>query len=207
MFVPFQRLLHQGTITELAVMDEINSGRVFQCLYNDTPYDHIHATVDVGLYAPHDIHVYCANIKGGKKVGKKVCTVEVKSTNNGGKYNTFFAEMIQTKSMGYAEYLVHPPTWIVYVDVPTRQHYWYDGNFFVNAVKAMYKYRYQPRNLHAEGIKFAIDCKHFGYLGTYRQTEEWDTVCDKYDDIIKMRLKKHKNTIVHKRCLFLPTLQ
>ena len=42
--VPFKKLLHQGTIAELAVMDEINKGRAFAQVYQDVPYDYMNAT-------------------------------------------------------------------------------------------------------------------------------------------------------------------
>lgn len=206
--MPFKRLLHRGVVTELAVMDEINLYNVFKKIYKFPPYRFMEATSDVGLYTPHDLHIFCASMMEGKilRDNQQICTVEVKSADNGGKYDTFFAEIIQLNTMGYAEYLVHPPTWIVYVDIPTRTHYWYDGGFFVGAVKSMYKQRYQPRGLQAEGIKFPIKSEEFGYIDCVRQTQEWDEICDKYDEIIKQRLKKKRRTYIKKKCLFLPDL-
>jgi hypothetical protein len=206
--IPFKRLLHQGTIAELAVMEEINKGRAMQSLYKQPPFDYMLATIDVGKYDPHDIHIFCAWLEdmGLHKRGQQICTVEVKSAMNGGKYDTFFAEIIQTTTQGYSAYLVHPPTWLVYVDIPTRKHYWYDGELFALAVKASYKHKYQPKNLKAEGITFKTTSEHFGYLGCYKQADEWDDICDRYDNIIKERINTRKRTVIYKDCLFLPTL-
>jgi hypothetical protein len=207
--VPFKKLLHQGTIAELAVMDEINKGRAFAQVYQDVPYDYMNATIDVGRYDPHDIHIFCAHLTsdGFSYREQKICTVEVKSAMNGGRYDTFFAEIRQTTSNGYSAYLVHPPTWIVYVDIPTRTHYWYDGAFFVNAVKSSYKHRYQPKNLKAEGVRFAIKSEAWGYIGCYRQRDEWDEICERYDNTIKTRINTKKRPLVYKQCLFLPDLE
>ena len=206
--IPFRKLLHQGTIAELAVMEEINKGRAMESIYKHPPFDYMLATIDVGKYDPHDIHIFCAHLEnlGLHKRDQQICTVEVKSAMNGGKYDTFYAEIIQIKTQGYSAYLVHPPTWIVYVDIPTRKHYWYDGNIFAVAVKASYKHKFQPKNINGEGITFPMTSEEFGYLGSYRQSDEWDEICDRYDDIIKERINKQQNLIVYKECLFLPTL-
>lgn len=206
--IPFRKLLHQGTIAELAVMQEINEDRAMQALYKSKPYEYMLATVDLEMNDPHDIRIYCAHLEnmGLEKRDENICTVEVKSAINGGRYDTFFAEIIQIATQGYSAYLVHPPTWIVYVDIPTRTHYWYDGELFVIAVKARYKHRYQPNKLKAEGITFPIKSELFGYLGCYKQKDEWDEICDKYDEIIKERINTKKRPPIYKECLFLPTL-
>lgn len=206
--MPFRKLLHQGTIAEIAVMEEINRGRAMRAVYDTPPYDYMLATLDVGKYDPHDIHIYCAHLDEARqpKRNQKICTVEVKSAINGGRYPTFFAEIIQTKTQGYAAYLVHPPTWVVYVDIPTRKHYWYDGGLFAGAVAASYNQRYKPQNINAEGITFPIKSETFGYIESYKQKSEWDEICDQYDELIKQRINMRKHTIIHKECLFLPTL-
>lgn len=206
--IPFRKLLHQGTIAELAVMKEINENRAMEALYKDKPFEYMLASVDVEDDDPHDIHIYCAHLDnlGLDMRDKQICTVEVKSAINGGRYDTFFAEIIQIGTQGYSAYLVHPPNWIVYVDIPTRTHYWYDGDLFAIAVKARYKHKYKPQKVKAEGITFPINSQEFGYLGCYQQKDKWDDICDEYDELIKERINTHKTPPVYKECLFLPSL-
>ena len=204
----FRHLYSKGLICELAVMDAINNN-LTKKLFAACPYDYFDCTDDVGMYAPYDLMMFCAH-KNKKKLpttNNELRTIEVKSATNGGKYTTFFAEILQTKSQGYAEYLVKAPTYVVYVDVLTRIHYWYDGDMFTTAVAFAYPKSFQPPGLHAIGITFDMEDPEFGFIGTVYQKDTWPEVIKKHDKRLQEKFKENKRCRVHKTAPFLPTLE
>lgn len=193
----FRSLLRQGIITELAVVDMINHNSEFiSFLLCHEPQ---HAMCVDAL--PYDIHMMTL-----VNDYMRLKSIEVKSAICGDRYTTFFAEIIQTKSNGYAEYLVHSPDYIVYVDVPTGMHYWYDGELFSIAVKARHMSRKPTKCGRGEGILFKKEDKVFGYIGKAKQTPTWEDMSYRYEIEIKNRLHQHKHPMVHKNAPYLPTL-
>ena len=91
----FNSLLRTGLISELAVVDMLNNHcDSFFSLFI------MHGTKSAHLpyskATPYDIVV---------EIGNDVRTIEVKSANCGDRYPTFFAEIIQTTTVGYADIL------------------------------------------------------------------------------------------------------
>lgn len=194
----FSSLLLQGIQAEFAVMDSINdaihhSDFFLQWLH----FGELHAYLPTHPDTPFDILV---------EIGNDIRSIEVKSANCGSKWPTFFAEIMQTASQGYAEYLVYVPNYIVYVDLPTNTHYWYNGDMFAAAVKARYMCR-KPATVRAEGVKFLKESDVFGYIGKMKQTPDLEDINDKYYDEIHERLCRKKTPKVHKHAPFLPTIE
>lgn len=193
----FSSLLLQGIQAEFAVMDSINdaihhSDFFLQWLH----FGELNAYLPTHPDTPFDILV---------EIGNDIRSIEVKSANCGSKWPTFFAEIMQTASQGYAEYLVYVPNYIVYVDLPTNTHYWYNGDMFTAAVKARYMCR-KPATVNAEGVKFLKESDVFGFIGKMKQTPDLEDINDKYYDEIHARLRRKKTPKVHKHAPFLPTL-
>jgi hypothetical protein len=192
----FNSLLRTGLISELAVVDMLNNHcDSFFSLFI------MHGTKSAHLpyskATPYDIVV---------EIGNDVRTIEVKSANCGDRYPTFFAEIIQTTTVGYAEYLVYVPNYIVYVDIPTGKHYWYNGDMFVAAVKSMYMHRIKAHSAQAEGVKFLKDSEIHGYIGCVDQIAERSDIEDMYAYIIRERMQQPKIPEVYKSAPFLPDL-
>jgi hypothetical protein len=194
----FRSLLRQGIITELAVVDMINHNSEFvSFILSHSPQ---YAMCVENL--PYDIHMMTM-----QNDMLRLKSIEVKSAICGDKYPSFFAEILQTKSNGYAEYLVHTPDYVVYVDVPTGIHYWYDGRLFSSAVKARYMRRTPTRCGKGEGILFFKEDGVFGYIGNTKQTPTWTDLSDRYKDKIKFRLDQKRSLNIYKQAPYLPDLE
>jgi hypothetical protein len=193
----FSSLLLQGIKTEMAVIDCINNHS--HSLLSHFAFGHLHAYLPKHPDTPFDILV---------EFGNDIRSIEVKSADCGDKYPTFFAEIIQTASMGYAEYLVYSPNYIVYVDLPTNTHYWYNGDMFTSAVKARYTMR-KPTRVNSEGVRFLKESEVFGFIGKIKPIPTLEDIVDKYSDEIEYRLHdrmQYHTAKVYKEAPFLPTL-
>jgi len=209
----FQKLLTDGIIAELAVMDTMNesidpSHLNIQSMAWDT-------TDEVEDGAPYDLlGVRWDMSPEGMLENEVVFTTEVKQANNDGRYTdwntgkmTFFAECIQTGTNGYPEYLVYPPTLMVYYNKPGHAVYFYDGLKFAEAVKDRFHSRFTIARGTAEGIKFDCESKAFGFIGKARCPNRVADLQKKYAQRITERLNTpKKNTKVHKQCTGLEDL-
>lgn len=191
----FTSLLYQGITSELAVIDTIND-------YCDSLFDWMHygsvtAYLPSHVDSPYDILL---------EIGNDTRSIEVKSANCGDKWPTFFAEIMQTASQGYAEYLVHVPNYIVYVDLVENMHYWYNGDMFAAAVKARYMMR-KPASVNAEGVRFLKESDTFGFIKKIKQIPTMQDIVDKYGDKIYKRMTQKGNPRIHKHAPFLPNIE
>ena len=192
----FHKLLKTGLISELAVIDMLNNHcESFFSLFMMQGCKR--AFLPKSKATPYDIVL---------EIGNDIRTIEVKSANCGDKYPTFFAEIIQTATMGYSEYLVYVPNYIVYVDIPTGRHYWYNGDMFVAAVKSMYMHRIKAPRAKAEGVKFLKTSSVHGYIGCVDQIPTRDDIEDQYMYVIQQRMLEHKIPEIYKQAPFLPDL-
>jgi hypothetical protein len=192
----FHNLLKTGLISELAVVDMLNHhSESFFSLFMMNGLKNAH--LPKSKATPYDVVL---------EIGNDIRTIEVKSANCGNRYPTFFAEIIQTATMGYAEYLVYVPNYIVYVDIPTGRHYWYNGDMFVAAVKSMYMHRIKAPNAKAEGVKFLKDSTIHGYIGCVEQIPTRDDIEEQYMYVIHQRMSEPKIPEIYKRAPFLPDL-
>lgn len=192
----FLSLLKTGLISELAVIDMLNNhSDSFFSLF--AMHDGMDAHLPMSKATPYDIVV---------ELGNDIRTIEVKSAKCGDRYPTFFAEIIQTGTMGYAEYLVHVPNYIVYVDIPTGLHYWYNGDMFVAGIKSMYVHRIKAPNAQAEGVKFLKESEVHGYIGKTQQIPTRSDLEQYYSYVITQRMLEPKTPAIYKQAPFLPDL-
>ena len=192
----FHKLLKTGLLSELAVIDMLNNHcESFFSLFMMQGYKR--AMLPKSKATPYDIVL---------EIGNDIRTIEVKSANCGNKYPTFFAEIIQTATMGYAEYLVYVPNYIVYVDIPTGRHYWYNGDMFVAAVKSMYMHRIKAPRANAEGVKFLKTSTVHGYIGCVDQIPTREDIEEQYLYTIQQRMVEPKIPSIYKQAPFLPDL-
>lgn len=192
----FHNLLKTGLISELAVIDMLNNHcESFFSLFMMQGYKR--AMLPKSKATPYDIVL---------EIGNDMRTIEVKSANCGDRYPTFFAEIIQTATMGYSEYLVYVPNYVVYVDIPTGKHYWYNGDLFVSAVKSMYVHRIKAPNAKAEGVKFLKTSTVHGYIGCVDQIPTRDDIQEQYLYVIQQRMIEPKIPTIYKQAPFLPDL-
>jgi len=136
-----------------------------------------------------------------------VKTIEVKYAWNE-KYPTFFAEIIQSNSGWYAEYLVYPPDYMFYVNGATKTLFCYDGKIFTDKVKSEYNNRRKNSFGSAEGVLFGVKSKEYGYLYQYPVHQNYYNVLKHKEDKIKHRLNASKGVYVNgsKTCQGLPNL-
>ena len=134
-------------------------------------------------------------------------SIEVKYAWNT-KYPTFFAEIIQVNSGWYAEYLVHPPEYMFYVNGYDKTLYCYDGKIFTDKVKSEYKNKRMNSFGSAEGVLFGIKSKEYGYLYSYPVKQNYYSVLKHKEKQIKHRLAASKGVYVNgsKTCQGLPNL-
>lgn len=192
----FHKLLKTGLISELAVVDMLNHhSESFFSLFMMQGMKNAH--LPKSKSTPYDIVL---------EIGNDIRTIEVKSANCGDRYPTFFAEIIQTATMGYAEYLVYVPNYIVYVDIPTGRHYWYNGDMFVAAVKSMYVHRIKAPRAKAEGVKFLKTSTVHGYIGCVDQIATREDIEEQYLYVIQQRMLEPKKPEIYKQAPFLPDL-
>jgi hypothetical protein len=180
-----------GTTAEIAVRECIKAQYPTIGLKHAVPTLTPHATHDIEI---NDIDRF---------------TVEVKSARNGGKFPNLFAEIIQYPSCGYAEYLVHIPDYIVYVDIDSDVHYWYDGQMFAQAVKRRFDLRKDIAHGTASGITFPKDSINFGFICAYRATgpHTMDMIKKYHGKEIKDIQPLKQSAPVYKSCTGLPTLK
>ena len=192
----FHNLKKTGLISELAVIDMLNNHcESFFSLFMLPGYKR--AFLPKSKATPYDIVL---------EIGNDIRTIEVKSANCGDRYPTFFAEIIQTATMGYSEYLVYVPNYIVYVDIPTNRHYWYNGDMFVSAVKSMYMHRITAPRAKAEGVKFLKESAVHGYIGSIDQVPTRDDIEEQYLYTIQQCMVEPKIPSIYKHAPFLPDL-
>lgn len=192
----FLKLKKLGLISELAVVDMLNHhSESFFSLFMMPGLKNAH--LPKSKSTPYDIVL---------EIGNDIRTIEVKSANCGDRYPTFFAEIIQTATMGYSEYLVYVPNYIVYVDIPTGRHYWYNGDMFVAAVKSMYVHRIKAPRAKAEGVKFLKTSTVHGYIGCVDQIPTRPDIEDQYMYVIQQRMIEPKIPEIYKQAPFLPNL-
>lgn len=216
----FQSLLAKGILCELAVMEDINGLGNTDTELLGICFDEVIAINAIPDDAPFDLalhaHDYPRDNEWDEWGGECFCCVlpvEVKSAENGGMYTafgtsqlTFFAEIIQTGTNGYPEYLVHPPEFVVYVDIPTRVHYWYEGEIFAKKVRSLWHRRFLIKSGTAEGIIFNSEDPEFGYVYKFNAFKNWDELIERHGDYILNKVKQKKKTKVYKTCPTLPTL-
>jgi len=203
----FTDLKRLGIIAELAVCECVHLNPTLRkTLHTTFDVDMVIATTRVDLDAPYDIEMHTFNT--GVEASAGMYPVEVKSAKNGGRYKTFFAEIYQTASRGYTEYLVHPPAFMVYVDIVSNMHYWYDGPTFVDAVKGNWQNRIPNKRGTAFGVKFDTRSTEYGFMfvqvGVQLPSETYMT----HRDAIEHRIQTtvDKPTFTYKICEGLPDL-
>ena len=147
----------------------------------------------------HDLDVLC------DKVWK---SAEVKVAYNKKNYPTHFAEIISTKSMWYAEYLVFPPDIMIYCDTANYKVYLYDGKTFVNAVKQSFCDMFPNYDGSAYGIKFGKKSKEFGFVSEHCIKDIVPHTISKNEEKIQHRLLASKDVYVSgfRECDGLPNL-
>ena len=204
----FKKLLKNGVIAELSVMDEINFGYLNKedlSIYNEQWY----ATDELPLDYHCDLvcHAFDRSDGWSPTCNDAYYDIEVKSAKNGGQYtdwctgkNTYFAECIQTGTNGYPEYLVKPPHYMVYVDIVEMKHYWYDGKQFAAEVKNRFHSKFPINRGTAEGIKFTFDDPRMGFIGVFEAGKDVDKIKELYAERLKERAAIKKQTVVHKKC-------
>lgn len=212
----FKRLLAMGCIAELSVVHSINEIE-FDMKDVGVYADLISATDDVPLDYHSDLVLEASDLSDGfsPTTNEAWYAIEVKSAKNGGRYIdhptgevTLFAEIIQTGTYGYPEYLVEPSEYVVYVDTESNIHYWYDGHKFAEQVKSRYHTRFLIPLGTAEGIKFVSTDINFGFLFKHDASEfhKLRDIVEHNSEHIKARLNRKKKAPVHKVCAGLPDI-
>jgi hypothetical protein len=198
----FHKLKKRGIISEMAVQETaIWNMTQYMNLRGHQDCDRILLTRDIRQNAPYDILGYAVT-----GLFHRGFTIEVKSAKNGGRYRTFFAELVQIGSLSYSEYLLHPPTYMVYVDIETDIHFWYDGQIFVDAVKAHWADRVYNWRGTAAGVRFDITSDEFGFMWAVNQSRSSMDIFSTRQDEIQMMMQVDKPTPSHKKCDGLPDL-
>jgi len=205
--IEFTDLKRVGIVAEIAVCECVHLNNHLRTqLHNTFDVDMVIATTRVKLDAPYDIDMW--TFKTGIDSAQSKHTIEVKSANNGGRYPTFYAEIYQTASRGYTEYLVHPPSFMVYVDLVSNMHYWYDGPTFVDAVKANWANRQPNRRGSAFGVRFKTRSKEYGFKFVHVAPFMPSETYRMNKDAIEHRIDttQDKQTFTYKICTGLPDL-
>ena len=198
----FKRLKCRGIVSEMAVQETaIWNLDLYSHLTGHQDCEKVLMTRDIKPSDPFDILGYAVtdNYLQG-------FTVEVKSAKNGGRYRSFFAELVQLGSMSYSEYLVHPPTYMVYVDTESQIHFWYDGQTFADAVKSQWANRIYNKRGTAAGIRFNIADPAYGYLWSFNQSRTDREIYDSRQDEIQHMMQVQKSMPTLKVCDGLPDL-
>lgn len=209
----FKKLLAQGCIAELSVVRSINNIEFNEKNLN-LFCDYIDCTDDVPTDYHCDLMLQVSDRSDGfsPTCNETILDVEVKSAANGGAYKdhsgekTFFAEIIQTGTNGYPEYLVTPVDFIVYVDTKDNTHYWYDGSIFAEKVKSRYYNKFPIALGTAEGIKFSALSKDYGFMYMHKAQHTLTEIVKENHDHIIGRINRKKVSVIHKNALGLPTL-
>lgn len=201
-------LLYDGVVAEFVVMDVLHANELVvekglgltDCidLNNKPSYPTSNAHHDL------DLNIYLCET--GQLMDTK--SIEVKQANNKKGYTTFYAEITQLKSQTYAEYLVFPPDYMVYVDSYNKIAYFYDGKKFVDEVKKNYARRKNNYINTADGVVFGIQDKDWGYLFRFPCKQNYFNVLRTKQNEISHRLKASKGVKVNgfKKCKGLPDL-
>lgn len=202
----FTDLKRIGIVSEIAVCECVHLNQQMRMqLHTHFDVDQVICTTHVQKDAPYDIELWTFNkgIKSGQ-----LHPVEVKSAKNGGRYPTFFAEIYQTASRGYAEYMVHPPAFMVYVDTVSNLHYWYDGKTFVDAVKGNWHRRIPNKQGSAMGVRFDTRSAEYGFLWMHVAPLQPSETYRINHDAIEHRIltTQDKDTYTYKTCVGLPDL-
>ena len=202
----FTSLKRIGIVSEIAVCECVHLNKLLRSqLYAAHDADQCICTTHCALNAPYDIELW--TFKTGIYAGM-MSTIEVKSAQNGGRYPTFFAEIYQTASRSYAEYIVHPPAYMVYVDTESNTHYWYNGSVFVNAVKSHWDERIPNKRGTAMGVRFGTRSDVYGFLWLHVAAQLPSETYMQHKDAIEHRIETtaDKITNTYRICEGLPDL-
>lgn len=198
----FKRLKCRGIVSEMAVQETaIWNLDLYSHLRGHQDCEKVLMTRDIKPSDPFDILGYAVTSNH-----LQAFTVEVKSAKNGGRYDSFFAELVQLGSMSYSEYLVYPPTYMVYVDTESQVHFWYDGKTFAAAVKSQWANRIYNTRGTAAGIRFKIADPAYGYLWSFNQSRTDREIYDSRQDEIQQMMQVEKDMPSLKVCADLPDL-
>ena len=203
----FTSLKRVGIVSEIAVCECVHlNAQMRQQLHTALDVDTVIATTRVKIDAPYDIELW--TFTTGIEASQGMYTVEVKSAQNGGRYPTFFAEIYQTASRGYAEYMVHPPAFMVYVDTVSNMHYWYTGQTFVDAVKHNWSDRIPNRRGTAVGVRFKTRSTEYGFIAAHVAPFIPSETYRMNKDAIEHRIEttQDKPTFTYQTCAGLPDL-
>jgi len=100
----FKKYKTRGIVSEMAVQETaIWNLDAYTKIRGHQDCDTVLMTRDIKSDSPFDILGY--GVTGSYF---QSFTVEVKSARNGGRYRTFFAELVQLGSLSYSEYLIPP---------------------------------------------------------------------------------------------------
>lgn len=198
----FNKLKCRGIVSEMAVQETaIWNLDLYSSLTGHLDCSQILLTRDIKPDAPFDIRGYAVTDDTFKPF-----TIEVKSAANGGRYRTFFAELFQVGSMSYSEYLVHPPTFMVYVDTLLERHFWYDGQTFADAVKSHWTDRIYNKRGTAAGVRFDFASIEYGFLWVSQQCRPHTDIYYTRLSEIEMMMHVQKDMPKLKTCAGLPNL-
>ena len=198
----FKKYKTRGIVSEMAVQETaIWNLDAYTKIRGHQDCDTVLMTRDIKSDSPFDILGY--GVTGSYF---QSFTVEVKSARNGGRYRTFFAELVQLGSLSYSEYLIHPPTYMVYVDTETDVHFYYDGQTFVNAVKSHWADRQYNWRGTAAGVRFDITSTEYGFLWAVNQSRPSIDIYSTRQDEIMMMMQVVKPMPAIKKCDGLPDL-
>jgi len=169
------KTLYDGIVAEFVVMDMLqhNSMVLEKGLGVTTCTDLDNAPSYPQSNAHYDIDLNLFECETMEPLGKK--TIEVKYAWNPN-YPTFFAEILQVRSQTYAEYVVHPPDFMVYLNGHDKMLYCYDGKAFVDGVISNYNNRRLNSYGSAEGVLFGKKDKEYGYLFSYPVEQNYFSV-------------------------------
>lgn len=202
----FNKLKCKGILSEMAVQESaIWNLDLYTSLTGHLDCNQILLTRDININDPFDIRGYAVT-GASSNVSFDAFTIEVKSAANGGRYRTFFAELYQVGSMSYSEYLVHPPTFIVYVDTLLERHFWYDGATFADAVKSHWADRIYNKRGTAAGVRFDFSSEEYGFLWVGQQCRPHTDIYYTRLSEIEMMMQVQKDMPKLKTCAGLPDL-
>ena len=198
----FRKLKCRGILSEMSVQETAIWNLDLYChLRGRQDCDQILLTRDIKVDSPYDILGYAVS-----GLYLDAFTIEVKSAANGGRYRTFFAELVQLGSMSYSEYLVYPPTYMVYVDTISGIHYWYDGHTFADAVKSHWDDRIYNKRGTAAGVRFDFASVEYGFLWAIPQSRPHRDIYETRMPEIEMMMQVQKEMPSLKKCDGLPDL-
>ena len=200
--IAFDKTLYVGTVCEVMAENAINENKDNLCAKLVKGTTILLDAVEAGLSDPYDTRLYL----GKEQKERAWYSMETKAAENGGKFPNFFAETISMKSNCYPEYLVHPPTFMCWVDSLSNDLYFYDAEVLIAYLKEKFQYSFPNKYKTAKGLLFGCEDVSKGFICKVSSTLSFSETAEKHKGEIRRRMNKGKVAPFHKMAPGLPNL-